>query len=103
MGIKRHNKEMLLKRIEPWIHREVQAILEDPNPAILVHLVTSLFITSLEEIQENDYLERLNPFLLKWTSTFWHELSCIGISKLKTNTSSGSLDNTWLLGQLYRH
>ncbi|KAL8264100.1 hypothetical protein R6Q59_022230 [Mikania micrantha] len=86
MGIKRHNKKMLLKRIEPWIHREVQAILEDPNPAILVHLVTSLFITSLEETKENDYLERLNPFLLKWTSTFWHELRCFAESSLNMET-----------------
>lgn len=75
MGRNRHgNKEMLVKRIEPWIHRELHAITGDPNPVILVHLVTSLFISSIEETQENNYLERLQPFLLERTSTFWHEL-----------------------------
>ncbi|KAI7746332.1 hypothetical protein M8C21_030583 [Ambrosia artemisiifolia] len=69
------NKEMLLKRIEPWIHRELHAVLGDPNPVILVHLVTSLFISSLEETRENNHLESLQAFLHEQTTAFWHELS----------------------------
>ncbi|KAJ0802221.1 putative transcription factor C2H2 family [Helianthus annuus] len=80
------NREMLLKRIEPWIHRELHAVLGDPNPAILVHLVTSLFISSLEETRENNHLERLQPFLLERTSTFWHELRCFAESSLNMET-----------------
>ncbi|XP_076891724.1 uncharacterized protein LOC143543242 [Bidens hawaiensis] len=76
------NKEILLKRIEPWIHRELHAVLGDPNPVILVHLVTSLFISSLERTHENNHLERLQPFLLGRTSTFWHELRCFAESSL---------------------
>ncbi|XP_076927875.1 uncharacterized protein LOC143591586 [Bidens hawaiensis] len=80
------NKEMLLKRIEPWIHRELHAVLGDPNPVIFVHLVTSLFISSLERTHENDHLERLQPFLLERMSTFWHELRCFAESSLNMET-----------------
>ncbi|GKE22198.1 hypothetical protein Tco_1433710 [Tanacetum coccineum] len=43
-------KEHLLEIIEPWIHRELNAILRDPNPAVLFHLVAPLFISRLEEV-----------------------------------------------------
>ncbi|GKC69672.1 hypothetical protein Tco_1115555 [Tanacetum coccineum] len=62
-------KERLLQRIEPWIHRELNAILGDPNPAVLVHLVTPLFISSLAEGTSGPggdkikYLERLHRLL----------------------------------------
>ncbi|GJZ53033.1 hypothetical protein Tco_0607918 [Tanacetum coccineum] len=55
-------KERLLQRIEPWIHRELNAILRDPNPAVLFHLVTPLFISSLEE-------GRLSPSV---TNVYFH-------------------------------
>ncbi|KAL0376482.1 UNVERIFIED_CONTAM: hypothetical protein Scaly_0765800 [Sesamum calycinum] len=35
-------KKMILRRIEPWIQRELQAILADPDPTIIVHVATSL-------------------------------------------------------------
>ncbi|GKC45125.1 hypothetical protein Tco_1062847, partial [Tanacetum coccineum] len=72
--------ERLLQRIESWIHRELNAILEDPNPAVLVHLVTPLFISSLEEGTSGpggdkiNYLECLHRFLSERTITFWREL-----------------------------
>ncbi|KAI3692417.1 hypothetical protein L6452_32232 [Arctium lappa] len=89
------NRERLLQRIEPWIHRELQAVLGDPDPAILVHLVTSLFVSSLEETHkvpsgpsgvENNYLEPLQPFLFERTSTFWHELRCFAESSFNMET-----------------
>ncbi|PWA58036.1 RING/U-box superfamily protein [Artemisia annua] len=87
-----NHKERLLQRIEPWIHREVHAILGDPNPAVLVHLVTSLFFSSLEEGtsrpsgEKINYLERLHPFLSERTITFWHELRCFAESTLNMET-----------------
>ncbi|KAJ9537304.1 hypothetical protein OSB04_030037 [Centaurea solstitialis] len=89
------NRERLLQRIEPWIHRELHAVLGDPDPTILVHLVTSLFILSLEETYkapsgpsgaENKHLERLRPFLSERTSTFWHELRCFAESSFNMET-----------------
>ncbi|XP_071737305.1 uncharacterized protein [Rutidosis leptorrhynchoides] len=88
-------KERIVQIIEPWIFRELDAILGDPNPAVLVHLVTSLYISSLEERQqgpsgrcsvENNYLERLQPFLLERTCTFWHELGCFAESSFNMET-----------------
>lgn len=86
------NRERLLQRIEPWIHRELHAVLGDPDPAILVHLVTSLFVSSLEETHkvpsgvQNNYLEPLQPFLFEQTSTFWHELRCFAESSFNMET-----------------
>lgn len=76
-------KQRILHRIEPWIQRELQAILEDPDPSVIVHLASSLFIASLErrsDVQsdqlgvEDHFLEPLQRFLHGWTNTFWHEL-----------------------------
>ncbi|KAL6971328.1 RING-type E3 ubiquitin transferase [Sarracenia purpurea var. burkii] len=76
-------KERIRKRMEPWILRELQAILGDPDPTVIVHVVSSLFISSLEEkrevpteqsVLEDDYLEPLQPFLHERTTMFWHEL-----------------------------
>lgn len=76
-------KERILQRIEPWIHRELQALLGDQDPSIIVHVATSLFIASLENEGHvpsgqcdvrDDLLARLRPFLLHRTDMFWHEL-----------------------------
>lgn len=84
-------KERILQRIEPWIRRELQAILEDPDPSIIVHVAASLFIASLEknlhvsssqpDVGDN-LLAPLCPFLLDKTDTFWHELRYIINTKL---------------------
>ncbi|KAL0414696.1 UNVERIFIED_CONTAM: hypothetical protein Sradi_1671300 [Sesamum radiatum] len=77
-------KEMILRRIEPWIQRELQAILADPDPTIIVHVATSLFISKYEKRHENfedqvvpedECLAPLRPFLHERTEIFWHELS----------------------------
>ncbi|KAK3038993.1 hypothetical protein RJ639_027478, partial [Escallonia herrerae] len=72
-------KEMILRKIEPWTRRELQAILGDPDPSIIVHVATSLFISSLEKRsgepgKDDNYLEPLRHFLHEWTTMFWHEL-----------------------------
>ncbi|KAK7848251.1 cytochrome c biogenesis protein ccsa [Quercus suber] len=41
-------KERRVQRIGPWIRRELQAILGDPGPSVIVHVASSLFIASLE-------------------------------------------------------
>ncbi|XP_034684994.1 E3 ubiquitin-protein ligase Topors isoform X1 [Vitis riparia] len=86
-------KERILQRIEPWIRRELHAILHDPDPAVIVHVATSLFVSSLEESTplgylggEDDFLAPLRSFLHNQTSTFWHELSCFAESTFNMET-----------------
>ncbi|CAK9159745.1 unnamed protein product [Ilex paraguariensis] len=88
-------KERMLQRIEPWIRRELQGILGDPDPSIIVHVAASLFISSLEEKHtvpsgqfgvEDNYLEPLRPFLFEWTKMFWHELRCFAESSFTIDT-----------------
>ncbi|XP_052188858.1 uncharacterized protein LOC127799148 isoform X2 [Diospyros lotus] len=76
-------RERILQKIEPWIRRELQAILGDPDPSIIVHVASSLFLSSLEEkhgfpaqqaVLEDNYLEPLQRFLHERTHMFWHEL-----------------------------
>ncbi|XP_075487230.1 uncharacterized protein LOC142526615 [Primulina tabacum] len=83
------SKEMILRRIEPWIHRELQAILKDPDPTVIVHVATSLFISRYEKKTDNfrgpvgvesDSLAPLRPFLHEHADLFWHELRCFAES-----------------------
>lgn len=71
----------MLQRVEPWIKRELQAILGDPDPSVIVHVASSLFLRSLEEnnspsrqLHDINVTTQLHPFLHNWTRTFWHEL-----------------------------
>ncbi|KAF5941726.1 hypothetical protein HYC85_019368 [Camellia sinensis] len=82
-------KDRILKRIEPWIHRELKAILGDPDPSVIVHVASSLFISGLEEkhevpskqfVLEDNFIEPLRPFLHERTNMFWHELRCFAES-----------------------
>ncbi|KAL9237680.1 hypothetical protein vseg_012200 [Gypsophila vaccaria] len=83
------DREEVLRRIEPWIRRELQAVLQDPDPTVIVHVATSLYLKRLEnktgvvsfcEDSEDSFLVPLRPFLGDWTSTFWHELRCFAES-----------------------
>ncbi|KAJ4722225.1 E3 ubiquitin-protein ligase Topors [Melia azedarach] len=85
----------LLQRIEPWIGRELQAILGDPDPSIIVHVASSLFIACLERklnapprqpCVADDFLAPLRPFLHNHTDMFWHELRCFAESSLTMET-----------------
>ena len=75
-------KEIILQRIEPWIRRGLQAILGDTYPSIMVHVATSIYIASLGlkvhvssgPDMGDDFLARLQCFLLDRTNMFWHEL-----------------------------
>ncbi|OVA15026.1 zinc finger protein [Macleaya cordata] len=84
-------KEIKQRRVEPWIRRELQAILGDLDLTVIVHLATSLYISSLEEKREDPsnrlpaedkLVEPLRPFLHDRTEMFWHELRCFGESSL---------------------
>ncbi|KAJ8767540.1 hypothetical protein K2173_017609 [Erythroxylum novogranatense] len=77
-------KEKVLQRIEPWIQRELHAILEDPDPSVIVHVASSLYIANIEGPSNvgGNFLAPLQPFLHKWTNTFWHELRCFAESSL---------------------
>ncbi|KAF8399265.1 hypothetical protein HHK36_015130 [Tetracentron sinense] len=41
--------ERIQQRIEPWIRRELQAVLGDSDPSVTIHLATSLWILSLKK------------------------------------------------------
>lgn len=83
-------KEKLLRRIEPWIQRELEAILGDPDPSIILHVVSSLLFsrhegkhdgssassTQLSFVNHN-FLAPLEPFLHDRTNVFWHELRLV--------------------------
>ncbi|XP_073123475.1 uncharacterized protein [Henckelia pumila] len=82
-------KKMMLRRIEPWIKRELQAVLKDPDPTVIVHVATSLFILRYKKKTDNfrgqvgiesDYLAPLRPFLQEHADLFWHELRCFAES-----------------------
>ncbi|XP_028099967.1 E3 ubiquitin-protein ligase Topors-like [Camellia sinensis] len=88
-------KDRILKRIEPWIHRELKAILGDPDPSVIVHVASSLFISGLEEkheapskqfVLEDNFIEPLRPFLHERTNMFWHELRCFAESPFNIET-----------------
>lgn len=86
------HKEQLLRKIEPWIRRELQAILHDPDPTIIVHVATSSYLSSIEKMSsgcpdtEDTLLAPLQPFLHEWTTTFWHELRCFAESPYTMDT-----------------
>ncbi|XP_059299074.1 uncharacterized protein LOC132051844 isoform X1 [Lycium ferocissimum] len=86
----RSTKEKMLQRIEPWIRRELQAILGDPDPSIIVHVATSLFISenthSTQRCAGDDFLAPLRPFLHERAEMFWHELRCFAESPLSMQT-----------------
>ncbi|KAK6930121.1 hypothetical protein RJ641_004215, partial [Dillenia turbinata] len=76
-------KQRILQRIEPWILRELEAVLNDPDPDVIVHVATSLYISHVERkartpsgrIGDNDnFISPLRPFLYEHTTLFWHEL-----------------------------
>uniref|UniRef100_A0A2P2M2K0 RING-type E3 ubiquitin transferase n=1 Tax=Rhizophora mucronata TaxID=61149 RepID=A0A2P2M2K0_RHIMU len=77
--------EQIRQRIEPWIQRELQAILEDPDPSVVVHVASSLYIASLGKPDvglghlpvTDNFLAPLQPFLRNWSDKFWHELRYI--------------------------
>uniref|UniRef100_A0A7N0UP31 RING-type E3 ubiquitin transferase n=1 Tax=Kalanchoe fedtschenkoi TaxID=63787 RepID=A0A7N0UP31_KALFE len=74
-------------RVNPWIKRELEAVLADPDPTIIVHVVTSLYASSLEEgTHDSDFLAPLRPFLHEWADMFWHELRCFAESSLTMET-----------------
>ncbi|KAL5852460.1 hypothetical protein ACOSQ3_007578 [Xanthoceras sorbifolium] len=96
-NVSRNNfqKERILQRIEPWIQRELQAILGDPDPSIILHVVSTLFIANLDARfvapprqlgMEDDFLAPLRPFLHNQTDMFWHELRCFAESSLTMET-----------------
>ncbi|CAA3010972.1 E3 ubiquitin- ligase Topors [Olea europaea subsp. europaea] len=92
-----HNgiKQIILKKIEPWIQRELQAVLGDPDPTIIVHVATSIFFSRHEKKHkgfpeqvgsEDDFLAPLRPFLHEQTDMFWHELRCFAESSFSMET-----------------
>ncbi|XP_020529835.1 E3 ubiquitin-protein ligase Topors isoform X3 [Amborella trichopoda] len=82
-------KERIQRRVEPWIRRELEAILGDSDPSVLVHLVSSLWMSSLEEelkatkdstVVKSKFVQQLRPFLHERADMFWHELRCFAES-----------------------
>lgn len=85
----------ILRRIEPWVRRELQAVLGDPDPSVIVHVATSLYIATLERKVHfssgqpgvgDQFLAELRAFLLDKTDMFWHELRCFAESSFTMET-----------------
>ncbi|XP_028751551.1 E3 ubiquitin-protein ligase Topors [Neltuma alba] len=77
------SREKTLQKIEPWIRRELQAVLGDPDPTVIVHVATSQYLAWLEERVssgqldvEERFISPLRPFLQDKARIFWHELRC---------------------------
>ncbi|CAA7052042.1 unnamed protein product [Microthlaspi erraticum] len=83
-------KARIIERIEPWIRREIQAVLGDPDPSIIVHLASALFIKRLEKEKNQqsveDEVSSLRKFLFDKEDLFWHELRCYAESSLRMET-----------------
>ncbi|KAM7258142.1 hypothetical protein ACFE04_013883 [Oxalis oulophora] len=88
-------KERIRQRMEPWIQRELRALLGDLDTSVIVHVATSLLISSLEKRLgtpsrqhevEDEFLAPLRPFLHDRTKMFWHELRCFEESLLTMET-----------------
>ena len=102
-------KERIVQRIGPWIWRELQAILGDPDPSVIVHVASSLSIASLENNisvlseqlnVEDESIAALHRFLDDRTSMFWHVLRyriCIQLIASKASLIS-TTQNTICLG-----
>ncbi|XP_024003774.1 E3 ubiquitin-protein ligase Topors [Eutrema salsugineum] len=89
-------KARVIERIEPWIRRELHAVLGDPDPSIIVHFASALFIKRLERensrqsgqtgmlVEDED--SSLRRFLFDKEDIFWHELRCFAESSLTMET-----------------
>jgi len=68
------------RRLEPWIHRELEAILGDQDLTVLVHLVLSLWFSRLRKQEgmwnlipssnEYEFMQQLEPFLNNKANAF---------------------------------
>jgi len=83
-----NEKARIERRLEPWIHRELEAILGDQDPTVLVHFIFSLWFSRLGKREENlippsnedEFVQQLQPFLGDKANAFWHELRCFAES-----------------------
>ncbi|KAL0740214.1 hypothetical protein Bca4012_081727 [Brassica carinata] len=93
-----HTKARITERIEPWMRRELQAVLGDPDPSIIVHFASALFIKRVERennrqsgqgggiAMEHESSSSLGMFLGDKEDIFWHELRCFAESSLTMET-----------------
>ncbi|KAK9139422.1 hypothetical protein Scep_009103 [Stephania cephalantha] len=89
------DQEKKCRQLEQWIRRELQAILGDLDPSVIVHLCMSIYLSSIKENYEGSsgslgdgdiFLEQLKPFLYERTTMFWHELRCFARSVFDVTT-----------------
>nr|AAC79620.1 putative RING zinc finger protein [Arabidopsis thaliana] len=84
LAVNDYTKAKITERIEPWIRRELQAVLGDPDPSVIVHFASALFIKRLERENNRqtgqtgmlveDEVSSLRKFLSDKVDIFWHEL-----------------------------
>ncbi|CAH8376505.1 unnamed protein product [Eruca vesicaria subsp. sativa] len=99
--VNEHTKVRIIERIEPWMRREFQAVLGDPDPSIILHFASALFIKRLERentpqsghgggggivVEEDQVSSSLGIFLGDEEDIFWHELRCFAESSLTMET-----------------
>ncbi|KAL9302155.1 putative transcription factor C2H2 family [Arabidopsis thaliana] len=96
LAVNDYTKAKITERIEPWIRRELQAVLGDPDPSVIVHFASALFIKRLERENNRhtgqtgmlveDEVSSLRKFLSDKVDIFWHELRCFAESILTMET-----------------
>ncbi|KAG8480935.1 hypothetical protein CXB51_025618 [Gossypium anomalum] len=79
-------KEKLLQRIEPWIQRELEAILGDPDPSIILHVFPRFSSLDMKEsmmallpLRHSSVLS-MTTFLLLWNLFCTTEPTCFGMN-----------------------
>eukprot|EP01018_Ginkgo_biloba_P017743 Gb_19948 [translate_table: standard] len=97
-----NEKARIERRLEPWIRREMEAILGDQDPSLLVHLVLSLWFSYLREQEQkqnwklmdnkDQFVQQLEPFLGDNAFAFWHELRCFAESPFTMSAYDSVVD-----------
>ena len=70
----------LVKKVEPWIARDLSVILKDDEVLLLTEFVISLI--KRIDMQSDEFLNQLRPFLYEKTEQFAHELISFARSPL---------------------
>ncbi|KAH6580718.1 hypothetical protein BASA50_003434 [Batrachochytrium salamandrivorans] len=67
-----------LNKLIPWIHRELQVLLDDDDVDLIQNAILALF--SRMELKSEEFKSILAEYLGEYSSHFMHELECFGAS-----------------------
>eukprot|EP00850_Spirogloea_muscicola_P008949 SM000049S16720 [mRNA] locus=s49:264962:268157:- [translate_table: standard] len=94
-------RRRMMRQLEPWVARELKALLRDSDVSLLVHFVLGIWTSHLEKrlgsrsfscqahqdgqldkdvAAAQEAAQQLTPFLGSRALHFWHELRCFALS-----------------------